>query len=103
MPRDTETVSYTHLDVYKRQALDLAYVAAGRLDGYFEAGLHVWDIAAGALLVREAGGRVCDFRGAAQGPMHVSIGTRQIAAANVRLIEPLQQTIVNTGYAKTFD
>ncbi len=84
-------------------ALDLAYVAAGRLDGYFEAGLHVWDIAAGALLVREAGGRVCDFRGAAQGPMHVSIGTRQIVAANVRLIEPLQQTIVNTGYAKTFD
>ena len=39
-------------------ALDLAYVAAGRLDGYFERGLKPWDFAAGALLVREAGGIV---------------------------------------------
>ena len=39
-------------------SLDLAYVAAGRLDGYFERGLHPWDHAAGALLVTEAGGRV---------------------------------------------
>lgn len=39
-------------------ALDLAYVAAGRLDGYFERGLKPWDFAAGALLVREAGGSV---------------------------------------------
>jgi myo-inositol-1(or 4)-monophosphatase len=84
-------------------ALDLAYVAAGRFDGFFEAGLHAWDVAAGVLLVREAGGRVCDFRGGNLGPMHVDAGGRQIAAANVRLIEPLQQTIVNTGYAKTFD
>ncbi|MDO7785539.1 inositol monophosphatase family protein, partial [Escherichia coli] len=45
-------------------ALDLAYVACGRSDGYFEAGVIAWDIAAGVLLVREAGGRVCDFRGA---------------------------------------
>jgi len=37
-------------------ALDLAYVAAGRLDGFIEYGLRTWDIAAGALLVREAGG-----------------------------------------------
>ena len=44
-------------------ALDLAWVAAGRADGYFEAGVKAWDIAAGILLVREAGGRVCDFRG----------------------------------------
>jgi myo-inositol-1(or 4)-monophosphatase len=35
--------------------------------------------------------------------MHVDAGGRQIVAANVRLIEPLQQTIVNTGYAKSFD
>ncbi|MFZ5635195.1 MAG: inositol monophosphatase family protein [Pseudomonadota bacterium] len=84
-------------------ALDLAYVAAGRLDGFFEAGLHAWDVAAGVLLVREAGGRVCDFRGAALAPMHIDAGGRQIAAANVRLIESLQQTIVNTGYAKAFD
>ena len=39
-------------------ALDLAYVAAGRIDGFIEYGLQIWDIAAGALLVREAGGRV---------------------------------------------
>jgi len=84
-------------------ALDLAYVAAGRFDGFFEAGLHVWDIAAGVLMVREAGGRVCDYRGAALAPMHIDAGGRQIVAANVRLIEPLQQIIVNSGYAKAFD
>jgi len=42
-------------------ALDLAYVACGRLDGFWEIGLQSWDIAAGALLVREAGGIVTDF------------------------------------------
>ena len=44
-------------------SLDLAYVAAGRLDGYFEACLYPWDFAAGELLVREAGGFVTDFSG----------------------------------------
>ncbi len=44
-------------------ALDLAYVAAGRLDGYWEFGLAPWDMAAGALLVREAGGIVTDCEG----------------------------------------
>jgi myo-inositol-1(or 4)-monophosphatase len=44
-------------------ALDLAYVAAGRYDGYFEIGLKPWDMAAGVLLVHEAGGRYCDFAG----------------------------------------
>ena len=44
-------------------ALDLAYVAAGRLDGFWEIGLNSWDMAAGALLVREAGGIVTDFSG----------------------------------------
>ena len=37
-------------------ALDLAYVAAGRLDGYFQKSINIWDIAAGILLVKEAGG-----------------------------------------------
>ncbi|OGT54863.1 MAG: inositol monophosphatase [Gammaproteobacteria bacterium RIFCSPHIGHO2_12_FULL_42_10] len=41
-------------------ALDLAYVASGRLDGFFGHGLKIWDIAAGVLLIREAGGIVCD-------------------------------------------
>ena len=44
-------------------ALDLAYVAAGRLDAFWEIGLSPWDIAAGALLVREAGGLVADING----------------------------------------
>lgn len=44
-------------------ALDLAYVAAGRLDGFWEIGLNSWDMAAGVLLVREAGGIVTDFSG----------------------------------------
>lgn len=44
-------------------ALDLIYVACGRLDGYWEPGLKTWDVAAGGLIVTEAGGRVTNFRG----------------------------------------
>jgi myo-inositol-1(or 4)-monophosphatase len=44
-------------------AIDLAYVACGRFDAFFEMNLSPWDIAAGILLVREAGGKVTDFRG----------------------------------------
>ena len=44
-------------------SLDLAYIAAGRLDGFWEMGLNEWDIAAGALLVREAGGLITDLSG----------------------------------------
>jgi myo-inositol-1(or 4)-monophosphatase len=44
-------------------ALDLAYVAAGRYDGFWETGLQAWDVAAGIVLVREAGGTVTDFAG----------------------------------------
>lgn len=84
-------------------ALDLAYVAAGRSDGYFEAGVHPWDIAAGVLLVREAGGRISDFKGRATGPMNVAFaGGREIVAGNVRIVEPLQKTLVDSGYAKEF-
>jgi myo-inositol-1(or 4)-monophosphatase len=46
-------------------ALDLAYVAAGRLDGFWEIGLSPWDMAAGSLLILEAGGLVSDFKGEA--------------------------------------
>ena len=45
-------------------ALNLCYVAAGRLDGYWERGIAPWDVAAGAVVVRESGGRVTDFAGA---------------------------------------
>lgn len=46
-------------------SLDLAYVAAGRLDGFWEEGLHAWDIAAGTILIREAGGFISDLSGGA--------------------------------------
>lgn len=52
-------------------ALDLAYVAAGRVDGYWEIGLQKWDLAAGILLVEEAGGVVSDFTG---GNQHIENG-----------------------------
>jgi myo-inositol-1(or 4)-monophosphatase len=58
-------------------ALDLAYVACGRLDGFWELHLSPWDVAAGSLLVEEAGGRVSDLRG---GPLPRS--GRQIVASN---------------------
>jgi myo-inositol-1(or 4)-monophosphatase len=58
-------------------ALDLAYVAAGRLDGFWEGQLHPWDVAAGVLLVEEAGGRVTNYSG---GPLDLM--QPQIAASN---------------------
>ena len=86
-------------------ALDLAWVAAGRCDAYFEAGVQAWDIAAGVLLVREAGGRVADFRGAATGPMHVAgaAAGRQLLAGNLKVTDALQKAIVASGYARAFD
>jgi len=59
-------VCMRNMDAYRRggsAALDLAYVAAGRLDVYWEAGLRSWDIAAGYLLVQEAGGLATDLNG----------------------------------------
>ena len=58
-------------------ALDLAYVAAGRLDAFWEFNLNPWDTAAGILLVREAGGRVSDFAG-----NDVQVNSREVLASN---------------------
>jgi myo-inositol-1(or 4)-monophosphatase len=58
-------------------ALHLAYVAAGRLSGYWEMGLSAWDIAAGALLVQEAGGQITDYQGNGY-----HLGVRDILATN---------------------
>lgn len=71
-------------------ALDLAYVAAGRLDGFFEKGLKPWDIAAGALLITEAGGIVSNFAGEADYLEHgdVIAGTPKIFAQMVHLLSP---------------
>jgi myo-inositol-1(or 4)-monophosphatase len=68
-------------------ALDLAYVAAGRFDGYWERGLNVWDIAAGAVLVREAGGVVTEPDGGD------FMKTGAILASNNALAPKLQQTL----------
>ncbi len=69
-------------------ALDLAQVAAGRMDGFFVMSLAPWDAAAGALLVTEAGGRVCDFCGDAQflKTNEVIAGTRDVAAELAALL-----------------
>ncbi len=69
-------------------ALDLAYVAAGRLDGFYETSLNRWDIAAGALLVEEAGGRVSAYAG---GPFQSRTG--EILASNGRLHGAMQAVI----------
>lgn len=69
-------------------ALDLAYVAAGRLDGFWEFGLKPWDMAAGALLIEEAGGMVGDLNG---GFDHFQSGN--ILAANPRLFKEMLQLI----------
>jgi myo-inositol-1(or 4)-monophosphatase len=69
-------------------ALDLAYVATGRLDGYFEIGLKPWDMAAGCLLVREAGGQVSDFAGNNGMPDNGNLiaGNHFVAAAMAKVI-----------------
>lgn len=84
-------------------ALDLAYVACGRSDAFFEAGLKPWDIAAGILLVREAGGRVCDFNGAQTAPLDArGIHGRQIIAGNQKVSAELQKVVVQSGFAASF-
>ena len=75
-------------------ALDLAYTAAGRFDGYFEYNLHPWDAAAGIVLVREAGGQVCDFSGGDE-----MLGKRELLATNGK-ITPEIFDIINRYFHK---
>lgn len=77
-------------------ALDLAYVAAGRFDGFFEIGLNKWDVAAGILLIREAGGFVGDMDGDAE-----ALETGNIVAANAKLFEPLRGFLREHGGSGT--
>jgi myo-inositol-1(or 4)-monophosphatase len=58
-------------------ALDLCYVASGRLDGYYERGIWAWDIAAGSLILEEAGGKVTNYRGS-----ELDLEGREIVASN---------------------
>ena len=69
-------------------ALDLAYVAAGRLDAFFEIGLSPWDMAAGSLLISEAGGLVSDLTGES-----AYMATGNIIAGNPKIFSQLLQVI----------
>ena len=69
-------------------ALDLAYVASGRLDGFWEFGLRPWDIAAGALLIREAGGLISDAQGTED-----FLQNGDVVAGTPKVFKSLLQTI----------
>jgi myo-inositol-1(or 4)-monophosphatase len=62
----------------------LSWVACGRVTGYFETDLNVWDLAAGALIIQEAGGRVTDVHG-----QPYSLATRNLVSTNGRIHEEL--------------
>ncbi len=80
-------------------ALDLAYVAAGRLDGFWETGLKSWDLAAGALMIREAGGIVSGLDGGENflDTGHVLAGSPRIYAGLARLAAPHIGPILGSG------
>jgi myo-inositol-1(or 4)-monophosphatase len=73
-------------------ALQLAYVAAGRLSGFWEIGLNSWDIAAGSLLISEAGGNVTDTKG-----KPYSIAVRNVMATNGHIHEELKNELAACG------
>jgi myo-inositol-1(or 4)-monophosphatase len=76
-------------------ALDLCYVAAGRFDGFWEMKLHAWDVAAGSLMVTEAGGRMSDFKGGT-----FSIDAEEMVSSNGlihgEMLDVLRQTSLRT-------
>lgn len=75
-------------------ALDLCYVAAGRLDGYWEKDLKPWDVMAGLLIVREAGGTVTDYRGGSN-PQREDRG--RYVASNGRIHREMLEVIAGAG------
>lgn len=70
-------------------ALDMAYVAAGRYEGYWELGVNSWDIAAGVVIVQEAGGYLCDLKDGDD-----PFGTKSIIATNQFLNQPLKDLLL---------
>lgn len=86
--------NFDHFELFQRRAqacrrtgsasLDLAYTAAGRFDGFWEMKLKPWDVAAGILLVQEAGGQVTDFNGDA-----IALSQAEILATNGRIHEQM--------------
>ncbi|MBX2992534.1 MAG: inositol monophosphatase [Bacteroidetes bacterium] len=75
-------------------ALDLSYVAAGRFDGFWEVNLNPWDMAAGILFVREAGGRVTDFAG-----NESTIYNKQVLATN-GIIHDAMLAVLSKGFSR---
>jgi myo-inositol-1(or 4)-monophosphatase len=73
-------------------ALDMAYVAAGRFDGFWERGLNLWDTAAGLVLLREAGGVVSDFQGRTDG-----LSGQDIVCANEHIHPQLLKLLKQAG------
>lgn len=94
--KDTENLTYFQRALTKglmvrrpgAAALDLAYVAAGRLDGFWEVKLNPWDVAAGWLIITEAGGRVTGLQGE-----EYRLGNRYLVASNGLIHQPLLDTI----------
>lgn len=76
-------------------AIDLAYVACGRFDGFWEDGLRAWDVAAGVLLIEEAGGRVSDFSDGA-----LNIFTPKVLASN-GIIHSAMLSVLGTNHSTT--
>lgn len=94
--KDTENLTYFQRALTKglmvrrpgAAALDLAYVAAGRLDGFWEVKLNPWDVAAGWLIITEAGGQVTGLQGE-----EYRLGNRYLVASNGLIHQPLLDTI----------
>ena len=76
-------------------ALDLCYVAAGYYDGFFETGLNPWDIAAGSLMITEAGGLIGNFTGEADylHQREVVAGTPKVYGQMVQMLAPYSRVI----------
>jgi myo-inositol-1(or 4)-monophosphatase len=72
--------------------LDLCYVASGRLDGYYERGIWPWDLAAGSVIVEEAGGRLTSYRGG-----KLDLAGREIVASNGRLHPAMTRLVDEHG------
>ena len=69
-------------------SLDLAYIAAGRFDGFWQRNLNYWDIAAGILLVKEAGGYITDFLGEDK-----YVENKTLLATNSRISEEMIEVL----------
>lgn len=79
-------------------ALDLAHVAAGELDAFYEASLHAWDVAAGVILLREAGGQLSHMLATKD----FDLMNPNLIASNGKIHQELQQTIARGGAEKMF-